>query len=336
MHRRGFLFRESWPSVCMVLARPPVPGSGRVRHAFSLLALLMTLASPDAGAGQAVPPGIRVDRDLVFATHGAQTLVLDLYRPDRDDGPLPVVVWIYGGAWLARDRTQQASAAAWLTTRGYAVAAIDYRLSSEATFPAQIQDCKAAVRWLRANAVKYGLDAAHIGAWGASSGGHLATLLGVTGDGTSFGESTSAPAGSSRVQAVVDFYGPTDFLQMDAHALPGAPFQHDAPDSPESRLVGGPIQQNRERVAAANPITYVTRDVPPFLIIHGDQDPLVPYHQSELLFDALQQAGADVVFYKLAGAGHGGPAFDATPTRGAVQAFFDRHLKRQAPPPAGR
>jgi acetyl esterase/lipase len=295
-------------------------------HPYLLLALLMSLALTDPGAGQ-VPPGTRVDRDLVFVTRGTQALVLDLYRPERADGPLPVVVWIYGGAWLTRGRTQQASAAAWLTTRGYAVAAIDYRLSSEAIFPAQLQDCRAAVRWLRANAAKYGLDAGRMGAWGASSGGHLATLLGLTGNRAGFGEATSAPAGSSRVLAVVDFYGPTDFLQMDAHALPGAPFRHDAPDSPESRLVGGPIGQHRDRVAAANPITYVTADAPPFLIMHGEQDPLVPWHQSELLFEALQQAGVDVAFYKLAGAGHGGPAFDSTPTRGAVQAFFDRHLK---------
>jgi acetyl esterase/lipase len=158
----------------------------------------------------------------------------------------------------------------------------------------------------------------------------------VTGDVASIGQAKSAPDEYGRVQAVVDFYGPTDFLQMDAHALPGAPFKHDAPDSPESRLVGGPIQQHRERAAAANPITYVTKEAAPFLIMHGEQDPLVPYHQSELLFQALQQAGADVAFYKLAGAGHGGPAFDSPPTRGAVQAFFDRHLSWQATAPGAR
>ena len=273
-----------------------------------------------------------VDRDLAFAKYGTQTLALDLYRPRARNGKLPVVVWIFGGAWMQRNKAGQASTATWLTSDGYAVAVIDYRLSSEALFPAQIVDCKAAVRWLRANADRFGLDADHIGVWGGSSGGHLASLLGVT-DGRSivYGD-VVPPEDSSRVQAVVDFFGPTDFLQMDAHALPGAPFKHDAADSPESRLVGGPIQQSAEKAARANPIMYVTKRAPPFFIAHGDADPLVPYNQSELLFDALKRAGDDVTFYKVAGAGHGTSEFDSDVMRGAVRAFLDSHLKPRGSP----
>jgi dipeptidyl aminopeptidase/acylaminoacyl peptidase len=131
------------------------------------------------------------------------------------------------------------------------------------------------------------------------------------------------------VQAVVDFFGPTDFLQMDAQAIPGGQ-KHDPAGSPESQLVGGPIQENREKVARANPITYVTADDPPFLILHGDRDPLVPVGQSELLFAALRKAGVSVTFHKIVGAGHGGPEFQSPVARAMVLAFLNQHLKKTA------
>ena len=132
---------------------------------------------------------------------------------------------------------------------------------------------------------------------------------------------------SSRVQAVVDFFGPTDFLQMQAHALPGSWLNHDSPNAPEALLIGGPLQQNKEKAEEANPIRYVTQDAPPFFIAHGDADLLVPCNQSELLFDALQKAQDQVTFYKIAGAGHGDPAFDSVMMRAAVLAFLDKYLK---------
>jgi acetyl esterase/lipase len=289
--------------------------------------LAQTSVSPLAGTA--------IECDQVFARVGAKTLVLDLYRPENRSGDLPVVVWIYGGAWRTRNRVQQACKASWLATHGYAVAVIDYRLSSEALFPAQIHDCKAAVRWLRANAAKFGLDAGHVGAWGESSGGHLATLLGVTGGVADLEGDLGNADQSSRVQAVVDFFGPTDFLQMDAHALPGATLKHDPLASPESQLVGGAIQENVAKVARANPITYVTKEAPPFLIVHGERDLSVPLHQSELLHEALKKAGADVTFYIIAGAGHSGGIFYTGMMQAAVQAFFDKQLKPRpssAPP----
>ncbi|MSU23062.1 MAG: alpha/beta hydrolase [Opitutus sp.] len=297
-----------------------------------VVALLVTVATCAAQTSPRVPAGTVVERDLVFARAGEQNLVLDLYLPEKRPASLPVVLWIYGGAWRSRNRAQQAPKASWLAGHGYAVAVIDYRLSSEARFPAQINDCKAAVRWLRAHATKFGLDGNRIGAWGESSGGHLATLLGVTGGVADLEGELGHAEQSSRVQAVVDFFGPTDFLQMAAHALPGATLQHDSPDSPESRLVGGAIQENAAKVARANPIVYVTREVPPFFIVHGEQDLSVPLHQSELLFAALQAARRDVTFYKIAGAGHSGPLFTTEPLRAAVLAFFDQQLKSSSPP----
>jgi acetyl esterase/lipase len=258
-----------------------------------------------------------VDRNLAFSKPGGKEVLLDLYRPEKAEGPLPVVVWIFGGAWMTGNKEAQAGTATWLAAKGYAVAAINYRLSGEAKFPAQVEDCKAAVAWLRLNAASYGLDGGRIGAWGASSGGHLATMLGVWGD-----------SEYRRVQAVVDFFGPTDFLRMDGAALPGG-MKHDTADSPESRLVGGPIQENKDKVARANPITYVTKEAAPILIVHGDRDLLVPVNQSELLFGALKQAGADATLYKIVGAGHGGAEFGTPMVRAMVLAFFDQHLKQR-------
>ncbi len=187
-----------------------------------------------------------------------------------------------------------------------------------------MQDCKAAVRWLRANAEKYSLDPDHFGAWGSSAGGNLVAMLGTTGETNLFdvGENLGV---SSRVQAVADFFGPTDFLQMDAHRLPKG-MVHDAADSPESRYLGGPIQENKDTVAKANPMTFISTKTPPFLIAHGELDPLVPHHQSELQEAALKSAGVPVTFYTVKGAGHG--FRDATVDR-VMMEFFAKYLKGQ-------
>jgi acetyl esterase/lipase len=298
---------------------------------FALPAVILcaTAVYPQAPRGPApVPAGVTVIRNQVYAKAGTVDLLLDLYRPEKHEGaPLPVVLWVYGGAFRAGSKDDgQTAGATWLATKGYAVAAFNYRLSQVAIFPAQIHDCKAAVRWLRAHAAKYGLDAAHIAAFGPSAGGHLSALLGTSGGVAELEGELGNLEHSSRVQAVVDFFGPTDFLQMDAHAPQGG-MKHDPADSPESQLVGGAIQQNKDKVARANPITYITPDDPPFLILHGDRDPLVPVHQSDLLFEALQKAGVLVIYHKIVGAGHGGPHFQTPEVRAIVLAFLDRHLK---------
>lgn len=260
-------------------------------------------------------------RELVYARTPQKDLALDLYLPDQTSKP-PLVVWIHGGAWRAGSRVKPP--ALYLTSRGYAVASISYRLSQEAIFPAQIHDCKAAIRWLRANSAKYGYDATRVGVWGPSAGGHLVALLGTSGSVQELEGDLGHPDQSSAVQAVVDFFGPTDMLQMSK--VPGQA-HHDAPDSPESQLIGGPIQQNKDKAARANPITYITPNDPPFLIIHGDRDATVPMNQSELLDAALKKARVPVTFRVLPGAGHGGPAFNAPDVRDQVADFFDRHLR---------
>ena len=263
-------------------------------------------------------------RDLVYARAGEKALLLDLYLPVQDGGPWPVIVWVHGGAW--QQGSKENPRALRMVARGYAVASINYRLSQEATFPAQIHDCKAAVRWLRAHAAAYSLDPERIGAWGGSAGGHLVALLGTAGDVPALEGDLGHGDQSSRVQAVCDFYGPSDFCRMNDVA--GA-MDHDAADSPESQLIGAPIQERRDRVARANPIAYVGPDTPPFLIVHGDHDWTVILNQSQLLYRALRVGGVQATLHIVEGAGHGFQG--ATEAQRAeidalVDAFFDAHL----------
>ncbi|MHC4440844.1 MAG: alpha/beta hydrolase fold domain-containing protein, partial [Planctomycetota bacterium] len=202
----------------------------------------------------------------------------------------------------------------------YAAASINYRLSQHAIFPAQIEDCKAAIRFIRANADKYNIDQDRIGVWGSSAGGHLVAMLGTTGDINQFDKGPNLHV-SSRVQAVCVFFGPTDFTKMNDFE---GRMDHDDPDSPESQLVGGPIQQNKEACKRANPITYVSKNDPPFLICHGDKDMLVPHNQSVLLNTALKDAGVSVKFHTVKGGGHG---FRDPEVDRMVKEFFDKHLK---------
>ena len=267
-----------------------------------LLCAAAPLALAQPGPRVPLPEGTKVLKDLAYVEGGHERQKLDLYLPPTGSR-WPLVVAIHGGAF--RMGSKEGEPAGAFVARGFAVAAINYRLSQHAVFPAQIEDGKAAVRWLRANAARYGYDPERVASYGASAGGHLAAMLGTTGDVTSFDVGAN-PGVSSRVQAVVDFFGPTDFLQMDAHRPSAQAMVHDTPDSPESQLVGGPIRDNPDKVARANPITYVTPDDPPFLIVHGDADLLVPHHQSELLEAALRKAGVRVRFVTIPGGPHGG------------------------------
>jgi len=312
-------------TVCPPLT-PSLQNMNPLQPILSVTALLALFASIPAQAAS-VPQGTKVIADLAYVTDGHARQKLDLYLPEHAETPSPVIVWIHGGGWISGDKKENgAPGVVSHTARGYAVASINYRLSGDELFPAQIEDCKAAIRWLRAHAGDYNLDPRRIGVAGASAGGHLVALLGATGHLQDFevGENLDQ---SSAVQAVNDLFGPTDLLRMDAHAQPGARLVHDAPGSPESRLVGGPIQEKpyRELAAKANPIPYVTKDAPPHLIIHGDQDPLVPHHQSELLFAELQQHGVPVRFHTIKGAGHG-QGFGGKEIAGMIAAFFDHHL----------
>jgi acetyl esterase/lipase len=275
---------------------------------------------PQRGRG-ALPDGTAVYRDLSYVTDGHTLQKLDLYVP-KSRNPVPLILYVHGGGFRGGDKGEQNPIP--FVSDGYAFASINYRLSQNAIFPAQIEDCKAAVRWLRSNAAKYKLDPERFGAWGTSAGGHLVAMLGTAGEIRVFDVGEN-PEVSSRVQAVADYFGPTDFLQMDAHRLDGG-MVHNSPGSPESALIGGPLQQNQDKAARANPITYITPKAPPFFIAHGDRDPLVPHHQSVLLEAALKAAGVPVSFYTVKGGGHGFRNATADEKR---RDFFARYLKKK-------
>jgi acetyl esterase/lipase len=281
-----------------------------------------------------VPESLTLERDIIFNQNPDRPLRLHLLRRKQPSNqsvgqPIPAIVFVHGGAFRMGSRDDGLPALVPFAEIGYVCASLEYRLSGEALFPAQIEDVKCGVRFLRANADRYGINSARIGAWGPSAGGHLVAMLGVS-DGVSKLEGDGGWSGiSSGVQAVCDWFGPTDFLQMNRA---GSSQDHDAPDSPESELIGAAIQDHPELVAQANPITYINaeRSIPPFLIVHGQQDPLVPFNQSELLFAALKRVGAQVSLYPIAAAGHGGPAFETPEISNLVRTFFETHLGKPA------
>lgn len=290
------------------------------------------------------PGTTRVIRDVAYAPPDPPTSaghLLDLYLPVNGPSPAPLVIWSHGSGWLAENGREGAAVVAeHLTPHGFAVAGVAVRSSAFAQFPGQVHDVKAAIRWLRANAPQYQLDAGHFGIMGESSGGWTAAMAGVTGDVTELEGEIGFVGVSSTVQAVVPIYPPIDFLQMDAH-MPdgGVAFKHNFglsdghadTRSPESLLLGGPILECPDGARRANPATYARAAVPPFLIIHGQCDVFVPSHQSEILYDALATAGADVTLILLPRGGHGPwEAFFTDPAvRDDASLRSSRHGQRQ-------
>jgi acetyl esterase/lipase len=256
--------------------------------------------------------------------------VMDIYLPEGE-GPFPVVVLIHGGAFKMGDKRMETQNAEALVAKGYAAASINYRLSSEAKYPAQIQDCKAAVRFLRTNAAKYHLNPDKIGSWGASAGGNLSALLGTSSGVTELEGASLGNAGvSSKVIASVDWFGPINFCTMDAEAAAlGFTGRTNDESSPESQLIGKAVQSAPELVAKANPTTYISADDAAFLIQVGSMDRNIPYTQSRNFYDALKPilGKGKVSFELLEGAGHGGPQFSSPANIEKVIAFFDKYLK---------
>ncbi len=237
---------------------------------------------------------------IQYGKAGDTLLHLDMLFPNPMPAyALPVVAYIHGGGWFEGHRSN--GLYPWLNpllaTHGFITASISYRLSGQATFPAQIHDAKAAVRWLRANAESYYINADRIGVWGDSAGGHLAALLGVTGDMPALEGNCGSPGFSSRVQAVVTRVGPSDFLSD------GGQMINDAP-SPVTQLFGSTVHEREATMRLASPITHVSADAPPFFIVHGTLDETVPFSQGESLYKALNAAGTNVTFLPIQNAYH--------------------------------
>jgi acetyl esterase/lipase len=292
------------------------------------------VVSPDAAAQSApkrpvLPKGFTAEYDVKYVPEGDPAQTLDIYFPEKAaDKPQPLLIWIHGGAWVGGSKAE----VPYLNQlgRGYVFASIEYRFSQKALFPAQIQDCQAAIRWLRAHAKKYNIDPEHIGVGGASAGGHLAALVGTSGGKKAFAAIGADKDQSDRVQAVCDIFGPADFWtvvkQADEDKNIKNVFKWNNGD-PYSKLIGAKLGEDKEKCDAVSPVHYVSKDNPPFLILHGDRDTLVPYAQSVELTDRLKKAGVPVTLQRLPGAGHGGPAFGLPAIAELTNAFFDKHLK---------
>ena len=265
------------------------------------------------------PDSERLLRDLAYVENGHEQQKLDLYLPEKPNGPL--LVWIHGGGWEGGSKDSPPGLQ--MLKMGVAVASVEYRFSQHAPFPAQIEDCKAAIRWLRAHAEEYGYGKDKVAAWGASAGGHLVALLGVTGGVKDFdvGENLDE---SSAVQSVIDWFGPAD-LPGYSENLPTAMVQRENPDSVLARLLGGPVSKKMELAKRASPVNWVTKDAAPMLIMQGTKDPLVPLDQSERLFKKMKAAGADVTLDVIEGAGHGGPEFTTDEKVQLMMGFLKKH-----------
>ena len=275
-------------------------------------------------------PSVTLITDITYARYGKTDLLMHLIMPDQEPSaePIPIVVYVPGSGWFEQNLGRSIpQIIGFVEQSGYAAAIVGYRPSTVAKSPAQLMDIKSSIRYLRANADSYNIDPERVAIWGTSSGGHIASLVGLT-EGSEKFETKDNVEESSSVKVVINFFGPTDFLRMDD--FPSA-IAHNEPESPESSVIGGPIQDpnNRSKVDEYNPLSYISEDkeYPPFLIMHGDSDHLVPFNQSLILYEALRDADHSAKFYKLLGAGHGSRFF--TPqTMGIVLDFLNLHFKQ--------
>ncbi|HWB61739.1 MAG TPA: alpha/beta hydrolase [Chthoniobacteraceae bacterium] len=263
-----------------------------------------------------ISPDVELLRDVPYGAVAGRKLLLDLALPKKRDpgAPLPSFVYMHGGAWESGSKADGVPAVCYYAAHGFAAASIDYRLSGEAQFPAALEDCKCAVRFLRAHAGEYGIDPRRIGAMGASSGGHLAAMVGLTPAGKFEGDGGWGGF-SSAVCAVCDLFGVHDFLRM-----PAKPGQRES--SAAVRFLGG----TPERYIEASPLNHVHTAAPPFLFIHGDSDPVVPLQQSELMHKALKKAGARSALHVVKGAAHGSRNVITPEVREVILGFLRENI----------
>lgn len=280
---------------------------------------------PTPGGNATVPDTIEAKPDIPYADNENPRQQLDLYLPKKrsSDKPLPVIVFIHGGGWKGGDRKGGLrNVAPYVASGDYAGVSVGYRLTNEAQWPAQIHDCKAAIRWIRGNAKEYNLDPDHIAVWGSSAGGHLVSILGTSGDVPALeGRLGSYTKLSSRVQAVVNYYGPEDFVTMvDQPSIMDRTTQ----DYPEALLIGGRVQDMADAAKNASPVTYVSKDDPPFLTAHGSKDPLVPFAQATEIHSKLKAASVPSVLLTMKDGGHG---FASHALDDIVHRFLDKNLR---------
>lgn len=263
-----------------------------------------------------------VAKNLVYAEAGNRKLLLDIYKPANKKDPY-LIVWIHGGAWRSGSKE---SPPLGLLSAGYAIASVDFHLSTEAPYPAQVFDIKAAIRFLRGNARQYGYRKDKIIIWGASSGGHLAALVGTTNNNNELeGTLGNYASESSSVQGVVDFYGPANLLTILSQSTPhGISVRAPAMEI----LFGKPVEQVQEIARKASPVYQVDKSDPPMLIVHGDQDNQVPVNQSIELMEAYKKNNLKVQLEYIAGAGHGDKVYYQPEVQSMMEKFLQEILSK--------
>ena len=300
------------------------------RIAFTLMLLaswdtLLKAQPPKQGKSASVkvqqsnPVDVKIIRDIEYAQHQGISLKLDLYLPEQTKGRVPVIVFIHGGGWKNGSK-ESGKRGAWMVPHGFAIASISYRLTDVGQWPDQINDCYAAVRWVRKNAKQYGLDGTRIGCWGTSAGAHLAALVGTR-------PYPGKERISSRVQATADWFGPSELLSMPPNNVGNGRTDEDVANSNGAKLLGATVKDVPDLAKDASALDNVSGDDSPFLIMHGTADPGVPIVQSEKLHQALLRAGVESTFVALEGAKHGGPEFISPASKKVFLEFFTKHLK---------
>ncbi|MFT7642501.1 MAG: acetyl esterase/lipase [Pirellulaceae bacterium] len=305
-----------------LLATGRLLATGHLLAAGYLLAAgLVLVALPGFVRAEESEKTFRVIKDIRYAEVDGHQLLLDLYLPTKVKQP-PLVVWVHGGAWRSGSKSNMPLTD--LVENGFAIASVDYRLSPVAKFPAQIHDCKAAIRYLRGTARKYGYNARRVGVAGSSAGGHLAALIGVTNSHLKLeGIAGDYQKNSSSIQAIVDYYGPTNFTTILKQSTPhGLSVRVPA----LKLLLGAGPDQEPELAKLASPVFHVTKEDPPLLLIHGDQDPQVPINQSHELQGAYEKLNLSVRFEVVHGGAHGGRDFNDKRRNEMVRKFFTEHL----------
>lgn len=261
---------------------------------------------------KAPPEGVEVIRDIAYKKVGDLQLLADLYRPKEFEGELPTVIWVHGGGW--KNGSKNNCKASWLAQHGFAVLSINYRLTDVAQWPSQIDDCYAAVRWVRSRGGEHHLSAGKVGAFGSSAGGHLVALMGTR----AYPKEEDV---SSRVQAVCDWFGPSELLSMPPNNV------GDVANSNGAKLLGATVREVPDLAKDASALDQVSADDAAFLIMHGDEDKGVPLEQSEKLHAALAAAGVESTLNVIEGAGHGGKLFETEEVRAQIVEFFSKHLR---------
>ena len=284
-----------------------------------LLLVVLCLVASRGKQSRSAAAEIEFQADVEYSNPHDEHLKLNLARPKQIDGLAPAVVCIHGGGFRAGNRQRWDGVCRQLAERGYVAVTVTYRLAPKHQFPAAVNDVKAAVRWLRANAERLKIDPDRIGTLGDSAGGHLAQFLGVTGGVKQFDADGDNLQQSSRVECVVNFYGPSDFTKSYGKSVDAAQVL--------PLFLGGDLEQARHRHILASPLYWVTPRAAPTLLIHGTNDPYVAHEQAVWLRDRMQAADAPVELLTLEGAGHGFQGDDARRANEAMFAFLDKWLK---------